>query len=74
MKTFLLAVKIAIYNLRVKLLATLLVCVSWIVVANFIENNLGKAVLDAIVYAMVGWYWLAQVAVPWAEKKLEKLF
>jgi hypothetical protein len=68
------AIKLAAYKLRHNILAVLIACVSWIVFAHFVQGTVGKVWLDTIAYALLGWYWLGGVVVPWIERKLENLF
>ena len=74
MKDFLLALQIALYETRFKLYALALTVVGWLLFATATENFLGRQYLDAVVYVLVGWYWLGNTVVPYVEKKLEKVF
>lgn len=74
MKDFLTAVKLGLYTQRFNLLAMVISCVSWVVFANFVENQFGKQYLDAVAYGLLGWYWLGGTVMPWVEKKLERYF
>lgn len=52
------------------LLALAIVVGTWIWLATVIPNQY----LDVFAYAVLGWYWLGEVVVPWVEAHLERLF
>ena len=74
MKDFLFILGFAIYQTRYKLYALAITCIGWIAFASSVEHFVGKEYLDLLVYALVGWYWLGQVVMPWVESKLEQIF
>ena len=74
MKEFFYNLSIALYMTRFKLYAVLLTCFGWIVFASTMEHFVGKEYLDLLVYALLGWYWLGDVVMPWVERKLEEVF
>lgn len=70
MKYFLQMFKTEVYKQRFALGALLLAIGGWVLFAELVP----RGILDGIVYALVGWYWLGRVMVPWIERKLEELF
>lgn len=74
MKNWFLAIQIALSESRTKLWALTIGIAAWLIVSELISEFLGTRVLNAIVYALVGWYWLGSVVIPWIEHKLEDIF
>jgi hypothetical protein len=64
----------ALYMTRFRIYALVLTCAGWVTFANLLTAYVGIQYLDLIVYALVGWYWLGGVVMPWVEHKLEKVF
>lgn len=62
---------IQVYMHRAKLWAFVVVIALWIVLAEWV---IPRNWLDAIVYCAFGWFVLGDRCIPWAERKLNKLF
>ena len=71
MKEFWQELCIQAYMQRVKLWALLVVVATWIVLAEWVVPKLW---VDLVVYFAFGWFVLGEIAMPWVEQKLNKLF
>lgn len=55
---------------KLSLAALVITIGAWIIFGSLVP----RAILDVIVYGIVGWFWMGGVVVPWVERKLEKRF
>ena len=74
MKEFLVNLTLAVYMTRFKIYALVLTCAAWLAFAKLVQYFIGQEYLDLLVYALVGWFWLGGVVMPWVQRKLEHIF
>lgn len=70
MKDWWLSFCVAVHQQRVGLYALAIVIATWLALTSVIPSKY----VDVFCYAIVGYYWLGGVLVPWVERKLQKLF